>query len=107
MQIDEIQKALREEKLDGWLFFDHHQRDPLAYRILKLDLNGIATRRWYYFIPANGEPTRLVHRIESGMLDAVPGAKIVYSGWNTQFGGLQQALGRAKRIAMEYSPNCA
>jgi len=107
IDISEIQQALKEEGLDGWLFFDHHQRDPLAYRILKLGSNGMATRRWYYFIPAEGEPTRLVHRIESGMLDAVPGAKIVYSGWNTQLAGLQQALGGAKRIAMEYSPKCA
>ena len=107
IDISEIQQALKEEGLDGWLFFDHHQRDPLAYRILKLGSNGMATRRWYYFIPAEGEPTRLVHRIESGMLDAVPGTKIVYSGWNTQLAGLQQALGGAKRIAMEYSPKCA
>ena len=52
MHIEEIQSALREEHLDGWLFFDHHQRDPLAYRILKLNPKAVATRRWYYFIPA-------------------------------------------------------
>ena len=56
MLIEEIQSALREEHLDGWLFFDHHQRDPLAYRILKLNPKSVATRRWYYFIPAHGEP---------------------------------------------------
>ena len=60
MQIEEIQKALREEQLDGWLFFDHHQRDPLAYRVLGLS-PGTATRRWYYLIPASGEPKGLVH----------------------------------------------
>ena len=65
MHIEEIQSALREEHLDGWLFFDHHQRDPLAYRILKLNPKQVATRRWYYFIPAQGDPKGLVHAIES------------------------------------------
>src|SRR5690242_12055076 len=107
IDISEIQRALKHEAVDGWLFFDHHQRDPLAYRILKLNTSTIATRRWYYFIPTTGEPKRLVHRVESGALDQVPGEKVVYSGWNTQVGGLQKILGTAKRIAMQYSPNCA
>jgi len=107
MELTRIQEAIREEGLDGWLFFDHHQRDPLAHRILKLRPGAMATRRWYYFIPAEGEPKRLVHRIESGMLDELPGPKTVYSGWGTQVGGIQEILGGAKRIAMQYSPNCA
>lgn len=107
IDIEEIQKALKQEAVDGWLFFDHHRRDPLAYRVLKLNPEAIATRRWYYFIPTTGEPARLVHRIESGALDALPGRKIVYSGWDTQLGGLKRALGNARRIAMQYSPNCA
>jgi|ERR1051326_7110778 Xaa-Pro aminopeptidase len=107
IDIPEIQDALKQEGVDGWLFFDHHQRDPLAYRVLKLNSGIIATRRWYYFIPANGEPQRLVHRIESGVLDQLPGTKIVYSGWESQVGGLRQILGEARRIAMQYSPNCA
>lgn len=107
IDISEIQHALKEEGVDGWLFFDHHQRDPLAYRVLKLSTSVIATRRWYYFIPVKGEPKRLVHRIESGALDQLPGEKILYSGWSSQVGGLQQLLGNAKRVAMQYSPNCA
>ena len=75
MQIQEIQKALREEKVDGWLFFDHHQRDPLAYRILKLGAGRIVTRRWFYLIPAQGEPKGLVHAIESGVLTGLPNAR--------------------------------
>jgi len=67
----------------------------------------MATRRWYYFIPTDGEPKRLVHRIESGMLDELPGPKIVYSGWGTQVGGIKEILGGARRVAMQYSPNCA
>src|SRR5579863_2093827 len=107
MRVNEIQEALRREGLDGWLFFDHHQRDPLAYRVLGFMPARHVTRRWYYFIPAQGEPTGLVHRIEAGMLDAVPGEKIRYSSWAEQSGGIRRLLGDAKRVAMQYSPQCA
>ena len=107
MHIDEIQNALREEKLDGWLFFDHHQRDPLAYRILGLALNRTATRRWYYLIPAQGEPRGLVHAIESGVLSGLPGQVQTYSSWAAQVDGLKVLLSGCRRIAMQYSPKCA
>jgi Xaa-Pro dipeptidase len=102
-----IQEALREEGLDGWLFFDHHVRDPLAYRVLGLPQNLHVTRRWYYLIPANGEPRKLAHRIEPGHLDPLPGTKTIYSSWDTQRSGLAVLLGGARRLAMQYSPNCA
>lgn len=107
MQIEAIQTALRDEGLDGWLFFDHHIRDPLAYRVLGFHPQRTPSRRWYYFIPAQGEPKGLVHRIESHMIDAVPGAKQIYSGWSTQVDGLRNLLTGASRIAMQYSPQCA
>jgi Xaa-Pro aminopeptidase len=107
MQIDEIQKALRDEKLDGWLFFDHHQRDPLAYRILKLNPARTVTRRWYYLIPAQGEPKGLVHAIESGVLAGLPGKAQVYSSWGAQVDGIKNLLAGCRRIAMQYSPKCA
>jgi Xaa-Pro dipeptidase len=107
MQLTEIQHALREENLDGWLFFDHHQRDPLAYRILGLNPAATATRRWYYLIPAQGEPRGLVHRIESGILNSLPGQKQIYSGWSGQTDGLRWMLYGCKRVAMQYSPLCA
>lgn len=107
MQIEDIQTALREEKLDGWLFFDHHQRDPLAYRILNLGSGRIVTRRWYYLIPAHGEPKGLVHAIESGVLDGLPGDMQVYSSWAAQTDGLKTLLSGCRRVAMQYSPNCA
>jgi Xaa-Pro aminopeptidase len=101
-----IQSALRENKVDGWLFYDHHHRDPLAYSILGLDPNAHVTRRWYYFIPADpkAEPRKLVHRIESGRLDTLPGAKSVYSSWQELELQLQTLLRGATRIAMQYSP---
>ncbi len=107
MLIEEIQSALREEHLDGWLFFDHHQRDPLAYRILKLNPKAVATRRWYYFIPAQGEPKGLVHAIEPDVLAGLPGEVRKYSSWSAQLEGLHRLLTGAHRIAMQYSPNCS
>ncbi len=105
MNLDSIQTALRESALDGWLFYDHHHRDPLAMRILGLDPNAHITRRWYYFVPASGEPRKLVHRIEQARLDALPGAKTQYSSWQELHAGLEKLLQNQKKIAMQYSPN--
>ena len=107
MHLEQIQKAIREEGLDGWLFFDHHHRDPLAYRILNLRNAGLASRRWYYFIPATGEPRALVHAVEPSALNELPGAKQVYSAWGTLKDGLTGLLKGANRVAMQFSPNCA
>ena len=102
-----IQQALREDKVDGWLFYDHHHRDPLAYSILGLDPSSHVTRRWYYFIPATGEPKKLVHRIESFKLDSLPGTKAVYSSWQELESQIATLLTGATKIAMQYSPRNA
>src|ERR1700722_3782051 len=107
MNLAEIQAALREEGLDGWFFFDHHRRDPLAYRVLKFTPNSIVSRRWYYYIPAHGEPVGLVHKIEGQTLSELPGAMATYAGWNEMVDGIRGLLAGSKRIAMQYSPNCA
>ena len=107
MDLKRIQESLKREKLDGWLFFDHHVRDALAYRVLGVTPAGHVSRRWYYFIPADGEPRGLVHRIESKMLDAAPGEKLLYSSWQEQQAGIAKLLGGAKRVAMQYSARCA
>src|ERR1700726_1695354 len=100
-----IQSELRASKIDGWLFCDHHRRDPIANIILKLGGNGLASRRWFYFIPSKGEPRKLVHRIEAGMLDCLDGRKYVYSGWEELQKTLPKLLSGSKIIAMQYSPN--
>src|SRR5271157_2750398 len=105
MNLDAIQTALRESALDGWLFYDHHHRDPLAASILGLDPKAHISRRWYYFIPATGEPRKLVHRIEQGRLDCLPGSKTQYSSWQELHAGLEAMLAGFCRIAMQYSPN--
>jgi Xaa-Pro aminopeptidase len=107
MQLDSIQTALREQAIDAWLFYDHHHRDPIAYRVLGLPENAHVTRRWYYLIPAEGEPRKLVHRIESGRLDALPGSKGVYSSWQELETGLAALVAPYDRIAMQYSPRSA
>jgi hypothetical protein len=63
-RVAEIQSALRDAKLDGWLFYDFRHSDPRAYRILKLDENMLASRRWFYYVPASGEPVKIVQSIE-------------------------------------------
>ena len=107
MDLERIQDALREAKVDGWLFYDHHHRDPIAYRVLGLDPKAFASRRWYYLVPAYGEPRKLVHRIEAGKLDALPGAKREYSSWQELEAGLAAMLGGAGTVAMQYSPRNA
>ncbi|NYF79365.1 M24 family metallopeptidase [Granulicella arctica] len=107
MNLSDIQAALRDQHLDGWLFYDHHHRDPLAYRILGLDENALVTRRWFYLIPADGEPKKLVHRIESGRLDSLPGSKLEYSSWQELEAGLSKLLTGSRRLAMQYSPRNA
>ena len=107
MNLAEIQTALGDEGVDGWLFFDHHRRDPLAYRVLKFTPNSILSRRWYYFVPAHGEPVGLVHKIEAQTLAELPGAMSTYASWNEMVEGIRKLLGPAKKIAMQYSPDCA
>ena len=107
MQLDAIQAALRDAQFDGWLFYDHHHRDPVGERILGLDPHAHVTRRWYYFIPAIGEPRKLVHRIEAGRLDSLPGTKGAYSSWQELANGIDTMLAGTRRLAMQYSPRNA
>lgn len=107
MDLHAIQAALAEAGIDGWLFYDFHNRDAIAARILSMDTKRFASRRWYYYIPAHGEPQKLVHRIEPWRCDHLPGAKHIYLPWQEQQAMLKDMLGDAKRVAMQYSPNNA
>src|SRR5262249_52275407 len=104
MQLEQIQHSLRAQGMDAWLFCDFHHRDPIAYRILGLPEHGIATRRWYYVVPAQGQPVKLVHRIEAAALDSLPGEKEVYASWNQLQDSLRKVLSPFRRVAMQYSP---
>ena len=107
MDLAAIQSALRDRNIDAWLFYDHHHRDPIAYHLLGLPETLMATRRWFYLIPANGEPQKLVHKIEAGHLDGLPGKKRTYAAWQELFDSLKQVLSGSRDIAMQYSPNNA
>jgi Xaa-Pro aminopeptidase len=98
-----IQSDLRAAKLDGWLFYDFRGRDPIAQRILKLP-PGMRTRRWFYFVPAKGTPRKLVHKIESESLAAMPGETMYYAAQDELKSNLAKTLGHAKNVAMQYSP---
>jgi Xaa-Pro aminopeptidase len=106
VDIGEIQKDLLQANLDGWLFYDFRGRDPIAQRILHLP-PGMRTRRWFYFVPSKGSPKKLVHKIEAGALATMPGNTLYYAGQKELRDGLKKALGRAKKIAMQYSPKNA
>jgi Xaa-Pro dipeptidase len=104
--INGIQSDLRAAKLDGWLFYDFRGRDPIAQGILQLP-PGMRTRRWYYFVPAKGTPRKLVHKIETESLAALPGDTLFYAGQEELTKNLAKLLGRAKNVAMQYSPKNA
>ena len=105
--LQRTQDALRDAGVDGWLFYDFRGSDPIARKILDLDPDRITTRRWFYYVPAHGEATALVHAIESGVLDHLPGRRQVYLTWQSLDEGVAQLLAGADRIAMQYSPgNC-
>ena len=105
MNLSAIQAALRERNIDAWLFYDHHRRDPIAYRVLGLPGSLMVTRRWFYLVPAEGESSKLVHKIEAGHLDTLPGSKKTYAGWQELFDSLKIMLAPHRDIAMQYSPN--
>jgi Xaa-Pro dipeptidase len=105
-EIAGIQSDLRAAKLHGWLFYDFRGRDPIAQNILQLPA-GMRTRRWFYFIPAKGTPKKLVHKIESESLAALPGETIYYAGQDELRKNVKRILGRAKNVAMQYSPKNA
>ena len=103
-RVSEIQQALRDAEIDGWLFYDFRGSDPLAYRILQLDPSLHVTRRWYYWIPAQGVPVKLLHRIEPRVLDTLPGQADCYVSWEQQRHILAGLLSGGLRVAMQYSP---
>src|SRR3569833_1327997 len=104
VNIKAIQEALQANGLDGWLLADFRGNNILARRILEIPDSQKSSRRFYYYIPAEGTPRKLVHRIESGALDALPGEKSVYLRWQELQNGLASLVQGATRVAMEYSP---
>jgi Xaa-Pro aminopeptidase len=103
VDLQAMQSDLRAAKLDGWLFYDFRGRDPIALRILRLP-SAMRTRRWFYFVPAKGTPRKLVHKIEAESLAALPGETFYYAAQEELRKNVVKILGRAKNVAMQYSP---
>ncbi|RUL88645.1 M24 family metallopeptidase [Tautonia sociabilis] len=102
-----IQDALRQTGLDGWLLYDFRGSNLPARRVLDLAGKPVTSRRFFYAIPSEGPPRKLVHKIEPGALDHLPGEKTVYLRWQELEEGVRALIGGAKRVAMEYAPNLA
>jgi len=108
LDVAAVQRSLAAERVDGWLLYDFHGSNPIAATLAGLTGGGhMTTRRWYYLIPAAGEPRGVVHAIERHNLDALPGEKIVYAGRRQLEEALTRLLRGVSRVAMEYSPDCA
>jgi Xaa-Pro dipeptidase len=102
-----VQAALRSFELDGWLLYDFRGSNLLARRILDLADTPVGSRRFFYFIPADGAPRKIVHRIEPGALDHLPGERHTYLRWQELEAHLAAALAGRARVALEYSPRAA
>ena len=104
MGLEEIKERLKESGIDGWLFYDFHNRDRVAYRILGLDESTFTSRRWFYYVPVEGEPVKIVSGVEQTRLDVLPGEKLVYRKWSELEDSLRKVLKGARKVAMQYSP---
>jgi len=102
--ITRIQQEVKRSGFDGWLLYDFRNRDPIACAILGLDFGGFSTRRWFYWVPAEGEPAKLVSAVEATKLDSLPGSKRVYLSWRELHAALREVLGEARKVAMQFSP---
>lgn len=105
MNLEKIQTELKKIGIDGWLFYDFHSRDHIGTKILELPEDQMATRRWFYFIPTEGEPIKLNHKIEPNYLQKLPGRRELYLPWQELSEKLKGILQEYKTIAMQYSPN--
>jgi Xaa-Pro aminopeptidase len=106
-RISAIQATLKNYNIDGWLLYNFRQSNVFASKLLELPPHLTQMRRYFYFIPAQGTPQKLVHGIEQYNLDHLPGNKTVYVSWQSLQEGLKKALGGVISVAMEYSPNNA
>nr|BBH93763.1 peptidase M24 [Thermogemmatispora argillosa] len=107
MNLERIQQALQEEELHGWLFYDFRRSNPIAHRILELPREQMFTRRWFYWIPTQGEPVALVSAVEPHVLRSLPGKQRIFRSWQELHTQLRSLFQPGWRIAMEYSPHNA
>jgi len=107
LDVAAVQRALGEAKVDGWLLYDFRGSNPIARSVIGFDPKQIATRRWFYFLPAQGEPVAIQHAIEPQALRGAPGRSVIYRSWRELEQILADTLKGTARVAMEYSPGAA
>jgi len=101
-----LQKTLKELDLDGWLLCDFHGQNPTAVAALGLE-GRLLTRRFCYLVPAQGEPSLVVHGIElASFPKEVPGRRQGYASAASFEASLKALLAPLprRRLAMEYFP---
>lgn len=103
----EVQQSLVEQKIDGWLFYDFRRSNDLACQFLEIPPEQLLTRRFFYWIPQKGDPVKIVHGVESGVLHHLPGRTVTYHSWQEWEEAVEGVLKKAKKVAMEYSPRNA
>ncbi len=104
LELARIQQTLHDEQLDGWLFYDFHKSNPIAYQILGLSSQEMYTRRWFYFVPAQGTPVAVISAVEPHVLHSLPGIRLLFRTWQELHAHVHSLLSSGMRIAMEYSP---
>jgi len=104
MELERIQQALRDELVDGWLFYDFRKSNPIAYQVLGLPSQEMYSRRWFYFVPAQGTPTAVISAVEPHTLHSLPGQRLIFRTWQEMHTHIRSLLASGTRIAMEYSP---
>jgi Xaa-Pro aminopeptidase len=102
--LQSVQSAIKDLGLDGWLLYDFRGLNVLARRVLQMPTDAMLSRRWFYFVPAQGEPRKLVHRIEPHALDALPGSLRQYLKWQELEVSVAGLLTGCRCVAMEYVP---
>ncbi|NGX61632.1 MAG: Xaa-Pro dipeptidase [Chlamydiae bacterium] len=103
-KIEQIQQFLKEQKVDGWLLYDNHGSNPFVRELLEIPPHMVLTRQFFYWIPKEGDPVKILHKIEANSLDSLPGRAIIYLSWLDLEHHLKKMLKEARKILMEYSP---
>ena len=106
-KIDDVQKHLVKERIDGWLLYDFNGINTLARDFLNIGHHELITRRFFYWIPAKGEPIKILHVIEPHVISNLPGTISLYLKWQELEMQLAQVLKGSKTVAMEFSPRNA
>lgn len=103
MNLFDVQAILNESSIDGWLLYDFRRSNELACQFLEIPSSVLLTRRFFYWIPKEGEPVKIVHAVEDPLKN-LPGKTLKFSSWQQLEKHLASCLIGSSKVAMEYSP---